>query len=159
MSSLAATSPTATTTNNDEGSESSSKTTSSSSITWTKSNDALFSHIEQEHFQTSKTFGSLLDAGTGLHSLTWIASLENQSLLSEWNAITADETMRSNVQTQADELNLKMGKVVIGNWATADLDSSKISTVSCYYDLLLKYVLAFPQELEPVPIQKKYYKH
>ena len=37
------------------------------------SNDVLFGHIEEK--QGSKPFGSFLDAGTGLHSLRWMATL------------------------------------------------------------------------------------
>ena len=96
-------------------------------------NDILFRYIEEQQ-RTSvfgPTFGHLLDAGTGTHSLRWIASLlhrpallqesENQDrLITNYTAITADERMRQNVLRDARALHVEeYGNVLIGNWATA----------------------------------------
>uniref|UniRef100_A0A7S4AG17 Uncharacterized protein n=1 Tax=Pseudo-nitzschia australis TaxID=44445 RepID=A0A7S4AG17_9STRA len=95
------------------------------------SDDYLFGHIEK--LQGNKPFGSLLDAGTGLHSLRWIATLggdyahndegqENKNM-TDFTAVTADESMRKNVQKEADELGIShLGRVVIGNWFPPDND-------------------------------------
>jgi hypothetical protein len=40
--------------------------------------DALFGAIERQ--QGNKPFGKFLDAGTGLHSLRWIATLEAKGM-------------------------------------------------------------------------------
>ncbi|CAJ1959373.1 unnamed protein product [Cylindrotheca closterium] len=76
--------------------------------------DALFGAIEQQ--QGDKPFGAFLDAGTGMHSLRWMATLKNLGM-TRFKAITADEEMRRRVQTEADSLNMSDdGDVVIGNW-------------------------------------------
>jgi hypothetical protein len=117
------------------------------------SNDVLFGHIEEK--QGSKPFGSFLDAGTGLHSLRWMATLgdlsssssssddndnenednntysnsnniNNNKGLTEFIAVTADETMRKNVQREVDQLDINhLGKVVIGNWFPPDNNESQ----------------------------------
>lgn len=76
--------------------------------------DSLFGAIESQ--QGDRPFGHVLDAGTGLHSLRWIGTLEEKGM-SQFTAITADETMRKNVQNEADALEIShLGKVIIGNW-------------------------------------------
>ncbi|OEU12599.1 hypothetical protein FRACYDRAFT_150279, partial [Fragilariopsis cylindrus CCMP1102] len=108
--------------------------------------DVLFGHIEEK--QGSKPFGSFLDAGTGLHSLRWMATLgdisssssdddeknennkdnsnSNNKGLTEFIAVTADESMRKNVQREVDQLDINhLGKVVIGNWFPPDNNESQ----------------------------------
>jgi len=76
--------------------------------------DSLFGSIEER--QGDKPFGKVLDAGTGMHSLRWIATLEDKGM-TEFTAITADVTMQRNVQTEAEALRvLHLGRVIIGNW-------------------------------------------
>eukprot|EP00537_Pseudo-nitzschia_pungens_P008144 CAMPEP_0172360420 /NCGR_PEP_ID=MMETSP1060-20121228/4443_1 /TAXON_ID=37318 /ORGANISM="Pseudo-nitzschia pungens, Strain cf. cingulata" /LENGTH=343 /DNA_ID=CAMNT_0013082403 /DNA_START=215 /DNA_END=1246 /DNA_ORIENTATION=- len=94
------------------------------------SGDYLFGHIEK--LQGDKPFGSFLDAGTGLHSLRWIATLgaefdeEGTKNMTDFTAVTADEGMRSNVQKEVDELGIShLGKVVIGNWFPPDNDDKQ----------------------------------
>ncbi|VEU40232.1 unnamed protein product [Pseudo-nitzschia multistriata] len=91
------------------------------------SGDSLFGHIEK--LQGTRPFGSFLDAGTGLHSLRWIATLggeydeDGEKNMTDFTAVTADETMRRNVQREADELGIShLGRVVIGNWFPPDND-------------------------------------
>lgn len=88
---------------------------SSSRLVYGK-NDALFGCIEEQ--QGEKPFGSVLDAGTGLHSLRWIATLRDDRFgMADYTAVTADETMQRNVQLEADELGISQdGQVVVGNW-------------------------------------------
>ncbi len=92
------------------------------------SDDKLFGCIERNHASTGKSFGRFLDAGTGSHSLRWIASLmvgdqKNEYSLSidDYTAITADEGMRKNVVKEAESLGIDdKGNVIIGNWMTKD---------------------------------------
>jgi len=85
--------------------------------------DALFGCIERQ--QGSKPFGHMLDAGTGTHSLRWIATLFDETKgMTSYTAVTADATMKRNVQEEADNLGiLDRGNVVIGNWFNMDDDS------------------------------------
>ena len=74
--------------------------------------DALFAFLERSHLTPTPTltlgankspllpdpistrnFGHMLDAGTGLNSLKWIQSLPTDS----WTAITADVTMQNQI--------------------------------------------------------------
>lgn len=74
--------------------------------------DALFGCIERQ--QGSLPFGNVLDAGTGMHSLRWLATLDT---LTSFTAITADATMKKNVELEAVNLGcLDRGTIVMGNW-------------------------------------------
>jgi hypothetical protein len=76
--------------------------------------DVLFGAIENQ--QGSIPFGNVLDAGTGMHSLRWIATLSEKGM-TKFTAITADRTMQQNVQKEADALEVSiLGNVIIGNW-------------------------------------------
>jgi len=103
-----------------------------------KKGDALFGYLEQCQLESSTpSFGRFLDAGTGTHSLRWMASIIHREQLlanlsdngessaapdismKSYVAITADETMRKNVYKQAKELGIEdKGSVIIGNWKT-----------------------------------------
>jgi hypothetical protein len=77
--------------------------------------DSLFGSVEER--QGAKPFGNVLDAGTGMHSLRWIATLGEEKGMTGFTAITADKTMQRNVQNEADALEVShLGKVLIGNW-------------------------------------------
>ena len=103
-------------------------------MSWRKNNkvvygsdDQLFGCIEQTQIQESKPFGRFLDAGTGTHSLRWMASLiigdeieeRHESILKihEYAAITADKQMQTNVIHEAKDLGIEgKGEILIGNW-------------------------------------------
>ena len=53
-----------------------------------------------------------------MHSLRWIATLGNDEKgMTSFTAITADQTMKNNVQREADDLEVShIGNIVIGNW-------------------------------------------
>ncbi|KAL3796139.1 hypothetical protein HJC23_000642 [Cyclotella cryptica] len=101
-----------------------------------KGADALFGYIEKCQVESSPTadFGNFLDAGTGSHSLRWMASVFHRKRLladtdngddaapmvsmKSFTAITADETMRKRVVEEAESLGIaSKGDVVIGNWS------------------------------------------
>lgn len=117
----------------------------SSSMVVYGTNDKLFGSIEDIHFQSGKqSFGSFLDAGTGSHSLRWMASLMIDTAISSeknrynltmdhYTAITADEGMRSNVYKEALKLGIQeKGSILIGNWQhSKDLLKGKL------YDTIL----------------------
>ncbi|KAL7473723.1 hypothetical protein ACHAXS_014290 [Conticribra weissflogii] len=115
--------------------------------------DVLFQFIEKSQLSTGNPdFGNFLDAGTGSHSLRWIASvihrrqiLENTTTTTEaappdtetpvvamasYTAITADDTMRNNVLREARELDIEeYGDVLIGNWADGVERSGSIDPI------------------------------
>eukprot|EP00985_Skeletonema_marinoi_P000485 scaffold187_cov140-Skeletonema_marinoi.AAC.10 len=101
-----------------------------------KNGDALFGYIEEcqvDDPNNKGSFGRFLDAGTGSHSLRWMASiLHREHLLANtsngalsspnismdsFTAITADENMRRRVFNEAKELGIAdKGDAIIGNW-------------------------------------------
>jgi Methyltransferase domain len=92
------------------------------------SDDALFGCIERQQLSfgdspKQRKFGSVLDAGTGLHSLRWLASLrENPTKygLMDVVGVTADLAMQQSVQREADALGIDdISTIVIGNWFDA----------------------------------------
>ena len=104
-------------TNNNHNHDSSEASTTAASkrLVYGK-DDMLFGCIEKT--QGNKPFGNVLDAGTGMHSLRWIATLGNEEKgMTSFTAITADKTMQRNVQNEVDALEVgHLGNVIIGNW-------------------------------------------
>ncbi|KAJ8575472.1 hypothetical protein ON010_g3743 [Phytophthora cinnamomi] len=88
--------------------------------------DSLFRWIEErerEHLEaTSSSWGRVLDAGTGRHSLTWLLRGDASSLISEIVAVTGEKPL-------ANELSAEFApsatphatplKVHAGNWQNA----------------------------------------
>ena len=88
--------------------------------------DALFGSIEKQ--QGDKPFGVVLDAGTGIHSLRWLATLKHSGKgMERCVAVTADRKMQRNCQLEVEALNVDDHiDVVIGNW----FDETNASTPS-----------------------------
>lgn len=110
------------------------------------SDDALFGCLERNQLRSGRAFGDFLDAGTGSHSLRWIASLlhdhkgdDDKLRVSRYDAVTADENMRRNVLAEAKKLGIEdMGEIIIGNWAPKDAEEP--GTELCHgqtYDTIL----------------------
>lgn len=95
--------------------------------------DVLFGCIENQ--QADTPFGDILDAGTGTHSLRWIATLGETKGMTSYTAITADATMQRNVQKEAEHLGVLEGNhVVIGNWfGELDLPQAQYDTILADY--------------------------
>jgi len=109
------------------------------------SDDSLFGCVESNQRATGRPFGDLLDAGTGTHSLRWIASLLHSQTnpsddlhVSKFTAITADESMKRNVLAEAEQLGIvDRGEVVIGNWASEEKEEGQGLCVGETYDTIL----------------------
>ena len=95
--------------------------------------DVLFECIEDQ--QGDIPFGDVLDAGTGTHSLTWIASLAERKGMTSLTAITADETMQKNVKKEAQKLGvLKDNNIIVGNWfGDLQLPQTQFDTIIADY--------------------------
>ena len=74
--------------------------------------DVLFGSIEK--YQGNRPFGNFLDAGTGVHSLRWIATLHEKGM-TDFTAVTADCNMKSQVEAETQQLGVS-GNIVMGNW-------------------------------------------
>ena len=76
----------------------------------TMAHEALFSHIEK--IQGAEPWGSVLDAGTGAHSLEWIIGLDT----TRWTAVTADPA-RTKILGRRFGSRIRRGdEIVSGNW-------------------------------------------
>ncbi|WP_202407984.1 hypothetical protein [Novosphingobium silvae] len=71
----------------------------------------LFAHIEALH--GDRSWGSVLDAGTGSGSIRWIQSLSTE----RWTAVTGAEGHALQVQALAEARRRPADRIVLGNWA------------------------------------------
>jgi len=79
------------------------------------SDDALFGSIEARHGELP--WGRVLDAGTGVHSLRWLATLPAQHCV----AVTADASMQRNCRREVDAMGVTdKFTIVRGNWFPDD---------------------------------------
>ena len=76
-------------------------------------NDALFTCIEA--MQQGEAWGTVLDAGTGEHSLRWISGLATE----RWTAVTGDERMAERLQRRLGDRLRAVDSIVTGNWEDA----------------------------------------
>ena len=91
-------------------------------------NDCLFKHIEELH--GSRGWGHVLDAGTGEHSLDWVASLPSE----RWTAVTIEEWQLEKVH-RATGNRLRPGdRILRGDWFDPQfLPEEKFDTVIADY--------------------------
>lgn len=87
--------------------------------------DALFDHIIALHGERS--YGSVLDAGTGRHSLRWVRGLPT----TRWTAVTADPDMRRAVVEDVADPPRPDDRIVLGDWTDATLLAGEV------YDVVL----------------------
>lgn len=71
----------------------------------------LFDHIEA--LQGDLSWGSILDAGTGTHSLGWITSLQTE----RWTAVTGAERHAAQVRRIATPVQRPQDRILVGNWS------------------------------------------
>lgn len=108
--------------------------------------DVLFGAIETA--QDDRPFGTMLDAGTGMHSLRWIATLKEAKGLHSFTAITADENMQRNVQREAEALGVdQWGSVILGNWF-GEKYPLKLPE-KCFDTILLDYLIGAMDGFSP----------
>ena len=86
------------------------------------SNDALFGSIEER--QGTRPFGRVLDAGTGVHSLRWLATLRSERHgMTHCTAVTADVGMQTSCQREVDAMGMMDHfHIIRGNWFPNPLD-------------------------------------
>ena len=104
--------------------------------------DALFGAIERD--QGDKPFGKFLDAGTGIHSLRWIATLGAKGM-TDFTAITADATMQKNVKQEANQLSIE-GNIIMGNWFS---ENNPLELHEKYDTILADYLIGAMDGFSP----------
>lgn len=103
--------------------------------------DILFSTIEK--FQANIPWGRVLDAGTGLHSLKWLLSLNTVS----WTAITADQFMKSQIlKDESVKSNIRSDDLLlVGNW----MDEGFTQNLGKYDTILADYLIGAVDGFSP----------
>jgi hypothetical protein len=88
--------------------------------------DTLFDHIAS--LQGPRAWGSVLDAGSGRHSLRWVASLDT----ARWTAVTADPDMAAVIPRGRPDVD----RIVLGDWTDPSLLAGEV-----YDTVLADYLL------------------
>lgn len=102
--------------------------------------DILFSTIET--FHASLPWGRLLDAGTGIHSLKWIQTLNTDA----YTAITADSQMCRNILADETIKPLRStDSLIVGNW----MDENFCRTLGKYDTILADYLIGAVDGFSP----------
>lgn len=76
---------------------------------------ALFAYIEG--LQGERPFGSVLDAGTGTHSMRWLSGIET----SRWTAVTGASAHAAQVRKAVGARMRPQDRLLVGNWTDPDL--------------------------------------
>ncbi len=84
-------------------------------MTTTPKVSSLFRYIEGLH--DSRSWGGVLDAGTGVKSLEWISTLPTD----RWTAVTASHGMADKSRTALGDLVRPQDRLLVGNWTNDSL--------------------------------------
>ncbi|MEL6693265.1 MAG: class I SAM-dependent methyltransferase [Pseudomonadota bacterium] len=98
----------------------------------------FFTHIEAE--QDQRPWGTFLDAGSGVHSLSWVAQLDTE----RWTAVTGAPRDAENMREATDGLRRPQDQILLGNWAKADLLKGEV-----YDTVLADYLLGAVEGFAP----------
>ena len=103
--------------------------------------DVLFETVERYH--EDKSWGKVLDAGTGVSSVKWLMGLDS---CTAWTAITADEQMKANI-VAASGVSLREGKdeLLVGNW----MDDEFTATLDKYDTIVADYLIGAVDGFSP----------
>jgi hypothetical protein len=94
--------------------------------------DVLFDTVERYHAE--KSWGRVLDAGTGLSSVKWMMRLAS---CTGWTAITADEQMKNTIMSDSSVSLRETDKLVVGNW----MDNEFCATLGMYDTIVADYLI------------------
>ena len=101
-----------------------------------KTQDPLFRRIEDVHHSLNKPYGRILDAGTGGHSLKWLATLPDEAV-DCITAVTADATSGEGKGASDKQSLLNTGRgdaLVEGSWCSGHAPAgAAFDTVLCDY--------------------------
>ncbi|QEI07274.1 class I SAM-dependent methyltransferase [Pigmentiphaga aceris] len=77
--------------------------------------DPLFDFIRD--YQGEQAWGSVLDAGTGQHSMRWLTGLDTE----RWSAVTGAASMAQQLHQDFDAQMRTQDSLVLGNWSDQNL--------------------------------------
>jgi len=112
-----------------------------------KKHPPLLRRIEELH--GDRPWGSVLDAGTGVQSLNWIADLETE----RWTAISASPRHAEMTRTEVVDRQRAQDRLIVGNWIDPELLKGEVyDTVVA--DYLLGAVEGFAPYYQPYLFQR-----
>ncbi len=80
---------------------------------------ALYRHIEDS--QGDRPWGTMLDAGTGVNSIRWMAGLAT----TRWTAVTCSAAEAHQARKAVRDVQRSDDRIVLGNWADGNLLKSE----------------------------------
>lgn len=99
---------------------------------------SLFTYVEQLHGDAP--WGAVLDAGTGVGSATWLASLPTE----RWTAVTAAKGHADQVRDAVADRRRAQDRLVLGNWMASGLLEGEV-----YDTVLADYLLGAVEGFGP----------
>ncbi|MEM8935646.1 MAG: class I SAM-dependent methyltransferase [Pseudomonadota bacterium] len=107
-----------------------------------RKHSALYRYIE--HAQGERPWGTLLDAGTGVNSIAWVAALSTE----RWTAVTGSGGEADRVRDAIKTKQRAQDQLIVGNWADPQfLKGERFDTVIA--DYLLGAVERFAPYFQP----------
>lgn len=98
----------------------------------------LFKYIET--LQGDRPWGTFLDAGTGINSISWLTGLKTE----QWTAVTGSTVEADRVQKLAQNTQRPQDRIIHGNWVDPNLLSNKT-----YDTVLADYLLGAIEGFAP----------
>ena len=93
-----------------------------------------------EELQADRPWGTLLDAGTGVQSIRWVADLNTK----EWTAVSASPSHAQRVRDAISQVQRPDDRIVVGNWVDPDLLKGEI-----YDTVITDYLLGAVEGFAP----------
>ncbi len=107
-----------------------------------RKHSALFRYIERLHGE--RPWGAVLDAGTGVNSIRWIAGLPTD----RWTAVTGSAGEAARVRNAITVEQRPQDRILLGNWADAQLLKDEIYDTALA-DYLLGAIEGFAPFFQP----------
>ncbi len=103
-----------------------------------RKHSALFRYIER--LQGERPWGAMLDAGTGVNSIRWVAGLATE----RWTAVTCSAGEADRARDAIKDAQRPQDRIVLGNWADAGLLKGEL-----YDTVLAGYLLGAIEGFSP----------
>jgi hypothetical protein len=103
-----------------------------------RKHSALYRHIERSHEE--RPWGAVLDAGTGVNSIRWVAGLATE----RWTAVAGSAGEAARARDAIKATQRPQDRIVLGNWADGELLKGEV-----YDTVLADYVLGSVERFAP----------
>ena len=75
------------------------------------------------------SWGTILDAGTGEHSLSFLIALKREALVDRWSAITGDHDRQKRMKTRFGRYMMEGDELIANNWLNPSLLKNQVFDV------------------------------